>query len=335
MEVAQRTRLVQSCAGDLTRWRRAQTRAALCVGVALIAACASTPPAQRDGPPEKIPAELGSLRDAEPRVEPIRSGGPNRPYEVFGRDYVPITQDVAFRERGLASWYGRKFHGRRTANGEVYDMFAMTAAHPTLPIPSYARVTNPANGRTVILRINDRGPFHAGRIVDLSYAAAFKLDLLRGVAPVVLERITVGEIRSGVWQRTGGSVVPMESAAAKLPGASAELTAAPMTPYPALAPDLAPPQVSAAEGATPGLDPSPGPGFWIQLGAFRLTDGALSFRRRVAAELEWLEPLLVVYRDEPLFRLQAGPFENRTTAQRAAERIRDTLKLVPVIVERP
>ena len=333
MEIAQRLGVVQSGAGDLTRWRRAAARAAVWAGVALIAACASTPPAQRDGPPDKIPAELGSLRDAEPRLEPIRPGGPNRPYEVFGRDYVPMTQDVAFRERGLASWYGRKFHGRRTANGEVYDMFAMTAAHPTLPIPSYARVTNPANGRTVILRVNDRGPFHAGRIIDLSYAAAFKLDLLRGVAPVVLERITVGEIRSGVWQRTGGAVVPMESAAAKLPGAGAELTAAPMTPYPT--PDLAAAQVSATEGATLGLDPSPGPGFWIQLGAFRLTDGALSFRRRVAAELEWLEPLLVVYRDEPLFRLQAGPFENRTRAQRAAERIRDTLKLVPVIVERP
>ena len=209
MEMAQRIGVVQSGARHLTGWCRASARAALWAGVALIAACTSTPPAQRDGPPEKIPAELGSLRDAEPRVEPIRSGGPNRPYEVFGRDYVPITQDVAFRERGLASWYGRKFHGRRTANGEVYDMFAMTAAHPTLPIPSYARVTNPANGRSVILRINDRGPFHAGRIIDLSYAAAFKLDLLRGVAPVLLERITFGEIRSGAWQRMVGSVVPI------------------------------------------------------------------------------------------------------------------------------
>ena len=101
------------------------------------------------------------------------------------------------------------------------------------------------------------------------------------------------------------------------------------------APVLAAAQVLVTETTAPGLDPSPGPGFWIQLGAFRLTDGALSFRRRVAAELEWLEPLLIVFRDEPLFRLQAGPFENRARAQRAAERIRDTLKLVPVIVERP
>ena len=110
-----------------------------------------------------------------------------------------MTQDRAFKERGLASWYGRKFHGRRTASGETYDMYAMTAAHPTLPIPSYARVRNPANGREVIVRINDRGPFHPGRIVDLSYTAALKLDLLRGVAPVEVERITHAEIRAGRW----------------------------------------------------------------------------------------------------------------------------------------
>lgn len=332
MEVAQRTRLVQSGAGDLRRWRRALARVALCAGVALIAACASTPPAQRDGPPEKIPAELGTLRDAEPRVEPIRSGGPNRPYEVFGRDYVPITQDVAFRERGLASWYGRKFHGRRTANGEVYDMFAMSAAHPTLPIPSYARVTNPANGRTVILRINDRGPFHAGRIIDLSYAAAFKLDLLRGVAPVMLERITFGEIRSGAWQRAVGAALPQEAVTAPPPIAAAASVVAPAQPAPMLG--LEAPAAVVSEIAMPELDPLPGPGFWIQLGAFRLTEGALSFRRRVASELEWLEPQMIVFRDEPLFRLQAGPFENRARAQQAAERIRVALKLVPVIVER-
>ncbi len=333
MEIAQRIGVVQSGARHLTLRRRAAAQAAVWAGVALIAACTSTPPAQRDGPPEKIPAELGSLRDAEPRVEPIRTGGPNRPYEVFGRDYVPITQDVSFRERGMASWYGRKFHGRRTANGEVYDMFSMTAAHPTLPIPSYARVTNPANGRTVVLRINDRGPFHAGRIVDLSYAAAFKLDLLRGVAPVLLERITFGEIRSGAWHRTSELPVPSKSLSAPLTRADAEMTAAPTTLNPMPVPATA--QVLVAETAAPELEPSPGPGFWIQLGAFRLTEGALAFRRRVAAELEWLEPLLIVFRDEPLFRLQAGPFENRARAQRAAERIRDTLKLVPVIVERP
>ena len=161
--------------------------------VAFLAGCATgpqrAPSTDRDGPEASPPTDLARVPDAEPRLEPIRSGGPNKPYEVLGRNYVPITQDAPFTERGLASWYGKKFHGRRTASGEVYNMYAMSAAHPTLPIPSYARVRNPANGREVVVRINDRGPFHAGRIVDLSYTAALKLDLLRGVAPVELQRI--------------------------------------------------------------------------------------------------------------------------------------------------
>jgi rare lipoprotein A len=179
----------------------ATRRAALLGAGALLAGCASGPAEHHDGPPQKTPAAMSGIREAEPKVEPLRSGGPNSPYRVLGRDYVPLTRDVGLRQKGLASWYGRKFHGRPTASGEAYDMFAMTAAHPTMPIPSYARVKNPANGRSVVVRINDRGPFHEGRIVDLSYAAAWKLDLLRGVAPVELERITFSEIREGTWRR--------------------------------------------------------------------------------------------------------------------------------------
>ncbi|MDQ2927516.1 MAG: septal ring lytic transglycosylase RlpA family protein, partial [Pseudomonadota bacterium] len=168
---------------------------------ALLSGCASGPRRGGDGPGLNPPTNLAALPDAEPRLEPIRPGGANKPYQALGRDYVPMTRDSAFTEHGLASWYGRQFHGRRTASGETYDMYAMTAAHPTLPIPSYARIRNPANGRVVIVRINDRGPFHPGRIVDLSYTAALKLDLLRGVAPVELERITTDEIRAGTWRR--------------------------------------------------------------------------------------------------------------------------------------
>src|SRR4051812_34231562 len=153
-----------------------------------------------DGPGATPPSDLASRPDAEPRVEAIRAGGANKPHQVAGRSYVPETRDAPLRERGLASWYGRKFHGRMTSSGEPYDMYAMTAAHPTLPIPSYARIRNPANGREVLVRINDRGPFVAGRIVDLSYTAALKLDLLRGVAPVELERITFDDIRTGAWR---------------------------------------------------------------------------------------------------------------------------------------
>lgn len=175
---------------------RARLPAMLALGT-LLAACSSTPPAaDRDGAPASVPAGLERTPDAVPRIEPIRSGGPNKPYEVGGRSYVPVTTDLPMSERGAASWYGRKYHGRPTSNGEVYDMFAMTAAHPTMPIPSYARVRNRANGREVIVRINDRGPFVPGRVVDLSYTAALKLGVLGGVAPVEVERITNAEIRA-------------------------------------------------------------------------------------------------------------------------------------------
>jgi len=137
----------------------------------VLTGCASAPQRagqspDRDGPEASPPADLARVPDAEPRLESIRNGGPNKPYGVLGKSYVPITQDAPFTERGLASWYGRKFHGKRTASGEVYNMYAMTAAHPTLPIPSYARIRNPANGREVLVRINDRGPFHPDRIVS-------------------------------------------------------------------------------------------------------------------------------------------------------------------------
>lgn len=178
--------------------------------VLLLAACASSrsPTASRtasasdadvDGPPLVVPPGLADVPNAVPRVEPLRPGGPNKPYEVAGRLYVPLTVDRPLVERGGASWYGRKYHGRPTSSGEVYDMFGMTAAHTTMPIPSFARVTNPANGRQVIVRVNDRGPFVPGRVIDLSYTAALKLDALRNVTPVVVERLTHDTIRAMRW----------------------------------------------------------------------------------------------------------------------------------------
>lgn len=325
---------------DLTDAAIVCRRAAVVLLAGLMVACGSGPRlGGRDGPEANPPARLSEVPDAEPRIEPIRSGGPNRPYEVLGQNYVPITQDRAFKERGLASWYGKKFHGRRTANGETYDMYAMTAAHPTLPLPSYARIRNPANGREVIVRINDRGPFHKGRIVDLSYTAALKLDLLRGVAPVELERITFAEIRSGAWRRD--RPVPDLPDRSEPAAAVAAVPSVPMAP--AIAPPLDVPPISSApsvaappEPEGPALRPlaSAPRGFWIQLGAFRQRDGAENFQRRVADELEWLSPLLAVFVDTPLFRLQAGPYASREEARDGADRIRDALQLVPVIVER-
>jgi rare lipoprotein A len=295
--------------GSYVRWSLALAAALFVVG------CASPPrPAQRDGPHARPPPGLHRVPDATPRVEPIRQGGPNKPYEIFGVSYVPITADRSFTERGLASWYGRKFHGRPTASGETYNMYAMTAAHPTLPIPSYVRVRNPANGREIIVRVNDRGPFHRGRIIDLSYTAALRLDLLRAVAPVEIARLTHDEISSGAWQRD------------LVPDAPAVAADAP-------APDAAPQPIEAARLPSAAATPS-GRGFWVQLGAFRDRDGAVTFQQRVSAELEWLAPLLAIFEELPVHRLQAGPFVSRDEARGAAERIRESIQLVPVIVER-
>jgi rare lipoprotein A len=149
-------------------------------------------------PPPPKPPPVPPPVDAKPRVERLRSGPPNHSYEIKGERYAPESTDVPIYETGLASWYGAPFHGRRTATGERYDMNAMTAAHKTMPLPSYALVRNPANGRQVVVKVNDRGPFVRGRVIDLSRAAARKLGI-GGVAAVELRRLTHDEIRSGAW----------------------------------------------------------------------------------------------------------------------------------------
>jgi len=146
-----------------------------------------------DGPGDNPPPNLAAIPDAVPKPEPLHRFA-NRPYQVFGKEYVPVSGAAPFRQSGVASWYGRRFHGAPTSSGEPYDMYAMTAAHPTLPIPSYARVTNVANGRSVVVRINDRGPFHSDRIIDLSYAAAWRLGYAEaGSARVDVEAVFPGQ----------------------------------------------------------------------------------------------------------------------------------------------
>jgi rare lipoprotein A len=182
----------------LTRW---QATRALPLLAALLGACAhaptrpAAPPGTAAAPkvlPPSVP-DLSTIGDAVPRAEP-RSASGNPPfYEVAGHRYVVLASANGYVERGVASWYGSEFHGLRTSTGESYDMFAMTAAHKTLPLPCYARVTNLANGRNVVVRINDRGPFVANRIIDLSYTAALKLDMIRnGTAFVQVEVLRPG-----------------------------------------------------------------------------------------------------------------------------------------------
>jgi len=145
-----------------------------------------------DGPHERPPANLDRVADAVPRNEPLHKFA-NRPYEALGQRFVPMTSVQPFKQRGMASWYGKRYHGQKTSSGETYDMYAMTAAHPTLPIPSYARVTSVANGKSVVVRINDRGPFKSERVIDLSYVAAYKLGYIQaGQARVEVEAIVPG-----------------------------------------------------------------------------------------------------------------------------------------------
>ncbi|MEQ1663439.1 MAG: septal ring lytic transglycosylase RlpA family protein [Thiobacillus sp.] len=142
-----------------------------------------------DGPGANPPPNLEAIPDAVPRTEPLHRFA-NREYVALGKPYTPQTARKPHREEGLASWYGRRFHGKKTASGELYDMYAMTAAHPTLPIPSYVRVTALDNGKSVVVRVNDRGPFHSTRVIDLSYTAAYKLGYVgRGSAKVRVETL--------------------------------------------------------------------------------------------------------------------------------------------------
>lgn len=163
-----------------------------------------------DGPEAQPPPNLDAVPDAVPRDEPLHRFA-NRTYAVLGNTYTPQAERRAYSEEGLASWYGRRFHGKKTSSGEAYDMYAMTAAHPTLPIPSYARVTALDSGKSVVVRINDRGPFHSKRVIDLSYTAAHKLGYLKnGSARVRVESLdpatngAQGEVVSeGVYLQVG------------------------------------------------------------------------------------------------------------------------------------
>ena len=171
-------------------------RLLLVVATALAAGCSSVPRGgyyQDDGPHRRPEVDVSKVPDAVPRNEAHNERN-NRPYNVFGVSYRPLKTSKGYRERGVASWYGKKFHGQRTANGETYDMYAMTAAHKTLPLPSYLRVRNLNNGKSVIVRVNDRGPFRENRIVDLSYAAAARLGIIgTGTGIVEIEGLTGDE----------------------------------------------------------------------------------------------------------------------------------------------
>jgi len=267
---------------------------------------------QDDGPGDHPPPGLLLTPNAEPKLEPY-SPRANRPYVVFGQTYVPITELKPFKQRGVGSWYGKKFHGQRTSSGERYDMYKMTAAHPTLPIPSYARVTNLNNGAQVVVRINDRGPFHSSRIIDLSYTAALKLGYLgHGSSLLEVERLLPDEIA----RMTTGRSNPVE--------------ASPQTARPELAASA--PQIPAE--LPPEAQAMSANGFYLQFGTYQQADNAQAQRQQLAQK--WpsgLPPVELV--DYGLFcRLYSGPFATRVEAAKAAQQVQEAGFPKPVLVQR-
>ncbi|MEN9775449.1 MAG: hypothetical protein RL322_2519 [Pseudomonadota bacterium] len=279
-----------------------------------------------DGPGERPLSELETLPDAIPRAEALHSRA-NRPYVVFGRSYQPMTELKPFRERGMATWYGRRYHDRPTSIGERYDMYAMTAAHTRLPLPSYARVTNLKNGRTVVVRVNDRGPFLHGRVIDLSYAAAARLGFARsGSAEVEVELITDVEAyeRSAANARRPEPREPVAQVAA--PAVTAQPQPQPQ-PQPQRAPARPEPSASPAPSARPVSPPSVAVSWTartphVQLGAYRSQDNAEAALRGLEPRLRPLGLSLSVRSEAGVHRLVAGPFSQAEQAAQAAREIR-------------
>lgn len=241
-----------------------------------------------DRPPDSVPVDLASIPDAVPVALP-RSKTGNKPYKVLGRTWHPLSSAKGYRERGVASWYGRKFHGRRTSSGETYDMFAMTAAHPVLPLPTFVRVTSLDNDRSIVVKVNDRGPFLHGRLIDLSYAAAWKLGITKtGTGRVEVEALD-----------PSGGTAPVTGKASDGPSLWTGVAGAPTATVPVREPT--------ADGR-----------YVVQVGSFNDLVNALELRGRLRLAGYALLPV----RDEELagqeapFRVLVGPYDHWGDADR-------------------
>ena len=277
-----------------------------------------------DGPGANAPANIDAIPDAVPKIEPLHRYA-NRPYNALGKTYTPLTVTGIFKQRGIASWYGKKFNGERTSSGEIYDMYAMTAAHPTLPLPSYARVTNLANQKSVIVRINDRGPFINDRIIDLSYTAAHKLGITgNGSAKVEVESITPNVSVNTIAASTVQSQPLENSAAASLVTAPAVAASAVIAAPVAAAPVVAPPVASASPASSDT-------GVYLQLGAFKTQEAAETYLAKMRSELSDNGKQLKLSTKDGLVRVHIGPYANQSEARSSAESMEEKLGFKPMV----
>jgi rare lipoprotein A len=291
---------------------------ALVVSTGLLSGCGGA--GRKDGAPARR-LDPDSIKDAVPRRDPITRAGNKNPYTVLGQTYRILPSSKGYRARGVASWYGTKFHGENTANGERYDIYEMTAAHCTLPIPTYVLVTNLENGRQCIVRVNDRGPFVSDRLIDLSYAAATKLGYLgKGTAPVEVVAIDPddwpprGFAQAGE-QRTTKIVPPLVLPPAK-PAVplSDTVSAAPVEAGVSMgggAPSPAAPPLAAAGGS-----------YYVQAGAFANNYAAENLRTRLADSTGYRVVVQPSQGGQMLYRVRVGPFASAADAEQALASVR-------------
>ncbi len=269
-----------------------------------------------DGPGENAPANIDSILGATLKTEqPYKRS--NKPYSALGQQYTPMTGYVPYKKQGVASWYGKRFHGRKTSTGEVYDMYAMTAAHTVLPIPSYAKVTNPANGRSVIVRINDRGPFKRDRLIDLSYAAAYQLRLIKqGSGLVEVETID-----------TSPEALRKISTTASTQTATASQNTSPESTPPSNVPTITQNAAIEATLAIAAATSTLNSQFYVQVGAFKSeANGDLLQKKIQSLDLGENVGVANVY-NSGLYRVKLGPYASKSKADVSAANIRRQLNI--------
>lgn len=313
-----------------------------------------------DGPGDNPPPDIDRIPDATPRLEPLKPAT-LRPYVANGKRFTPMPSLQPYHARGVATWYGRRYHGKPTSSGEIYDMYAMTAAHPILPIPSYARVTNVLNGRSVVVRINDRGPFIDNREIDLSYAAAYRLGIVvYGSGMVEVDSIIPGtESAPLVASTQEREVAPTDGDGRGAPAESATVPAE-MTRTVATRPagtvseatetesperEVSRPTMASAPHTASSAPPRPRPAppyrarnasgtIYVQLAAFSSRQNAWTYRARLQSQLPWLAQAIHVYPQQGLYRIQAGPYVSRREARSVSDRVSQSLGIKSFVLTR-
>ena len=268
------------------------------------------------GPGEEI--DMSHVPDATPRYETRTIAGNKNPYTVLGKTYVLMDDERGYKARGKASWYGYKFNGEQTSNGDLYDMFSMTAAHKTLPIPSYVRVTNIDNNKSVVVRVNDRGPFHEDRIIDLSYAAAQRLGITKvGTGDVEVEALVPDDdprppLRAAnkSWASNKNTNVNKSSNVNKTAVSATEQSIQPIQ-----ATTYSPEVTSGTSGA------------YLQIAAFGVEASAKQFASQVGSKLSYPVVISTVDNPQKLYRVRVGPFESAQKIEQA----RDQLQKINVL----